>query len=107
MNRKKIKLLALAGILGSSLTLSACVIHPLYATLYTSWEAHFGDHQQEIGSKRGESCVTNILGLIATGNASAVEAAKKAGIKKVTSIDYEYSNVLALYGTYCVIVTGE
>jgi hypothetical protein len=29
------------------------------------------------------------------------------GIKKVTSIDYEYSNVLALYGTYCVIVTGE
>ena len=107
MNRKKIKLLALAGILGSSLTVSSCIIHPLVAGLYSDWKVHMGDHQQEIGSKQAEACVTNILGLIATGDASALMAAEKAGIKKITSIDYKASNILGLYGTYCVIVTGE
>jgi hypothetical protein len=107
MNRKKIKLLALAGILGTSLTLPACMGNPLRALIFTSWEIHAGDHPQEIGSKQGKSCVTNILGLIATGTASVSEAAKKAGIRKVTSIDYKETNILRVYGTYCVIVTGE
>jgi UDP-N-acetylglucosamine transferase subunit ALG13 len=107
MNRKKIKLLALAGILGSSLIFSSCLINPLVGGLYSDWKVHMGDHQQEIGSKQAETCVTNILGLIATGDASALEAAKKAGIKKITSIDYKVSNILGLYGTYCIVVTGE
>jgi hypothetical protein len=107
MNRKKIKLLALAGILGTSLTLSACMGNPLRAAIFTSWDIHDGDHPQEIGPKQAESCITNILGVIATGAASVSEAAKKAGIRKVTSIDYKHTNILGFYGTYCVIVTGE
>ena len=104
---KKIKILTLIGILFSIANLTSCIIHPLAGGLYTSWNAHFGDHQQEIGQKEGKSCVTNILGLISTGDASVKSAAKKAGINKITSIDYELSNVLGLYGTYYVIVTGE
>jgi hypothetical protein len=108
MNRKKIKLLALAGILGTSLTLSACMINPLIGALYTGWKAHTGDYTpQEKGPKQGESCISNILGLIVTGDASALEAAKKAGIRKITSIDYKLTTILGLYASYCVIVTGE
>ncbi len=106
MNKIK-KILILVGLIGGSLYLSSCMIHPLIGGLYTSWNTHIGDHEQAIGSKQGESCITNILGLISTGDASALEAAKKAGISKVTSIDYKMTNVLGLYGTYCIIVTGE
>ena len=49
---KKIKLLALAGILGGSITVSSCIINPLVAGLYSDWKVHMGDHQQEIGSKQ-------------------------------------------------------
>ena len=33
-----------------------------------------------LGGKRGEGCASNILGIIATGDASAASAAKQAGI---------------------------
>jgi hypothetical protein len=108
---KKIRTGLFAGLLVAltSVTLTSCavVVSPLLATLYTNVKFHTGDHNQTIGSKRGESCATNILGLIATGDASVVEAARQAGIQKVTSVDYSVSNVLGLYATYCVIVTGE
>ncbi len=90
-----------------ALLTSGCAIHPLIATLYTSVDFHRGDHNQTIGPKKGESCTSNILGLIATGDASAITAARKAGISKVTSIDYKMTNILGLYATFCVIVTGE
>jgi hypothetical protein len=102
---KKAKLLALVGILVSSLNLLGC--HPLVGLVYTEWNAHAGFFPQEIGPKQAETCVSNILGLISTGNASVLEAARKAGIKKITSIDYKVSNILGLYGTYCIVVTGE
>lgn len=91
----------------SALFLSSCMISPLLGGLYTDVRFHTGDHQQDPGPKTAESCVTNILGLIATGDASAVGAAKAGGIKKVNSIDYKMTNILGLFGTYCIIVTGE
>ncbi len=101
MMKKALSVLVLSFVLGG------CMVNPLLGGLYTNVSFHTGDHQQEIGSKSAEECVTNILGLIATGDASAGQAAKKAGIKKVTSIDYKMTNVLGLFGTYCVLVTGE
>lgn len=96
------------SVLVLSFALGGCIVNPLLVGgLYTGVSFHTGDHQQEIGSKSAEGCVTNILGLIATGDASAEQAAKKAGIKKVTSIDYKMTNILGLFGTYCVLVTGE
>jgi hypothetical protein len=104
---KKVKLLTLAGTLVGSLTLIGCIAHPLVGLIYTEWNAHAGFFPQEIGPKQSETCVSNILGLISTGNASVLEAARKAGIKKITSIDYKVSSILGLYGTYCIVVTGE
>jgi hypothetical protein len=60
-----------------------------------------------LGGKRGEGCASNILGFIATGDASAATAAKQAGITKIAAVDGTASNILGLYGTYCVVVTGE
>lgn len=84
-----------------------CIINPLYGTLYTDVYFHMGDYNQTVGPKSGESCVTNILGVIATGDASVKETARKAGITKVTSIDYKMTNILGLFGTFCIKVTGE
>jgi hypothetical protein len=60
-----------------------------------------------VGAKRGEGCASNILGIIATGDASAAAAAKQAGITKISSVDGSASNILSFYSNYCVIVTGE
>jgi len=104
---KRVKFLTLGGILVGSIILLGSIAHPLVGLIYTEWNAHAGFFPQEIGSKQAETCVSNILGLISTGNASVLEAARKAGIKKITSIDYKMSNILGLYGTYCIVVTGE
>ena len=85
---------------------SGCVIHPLVA-FYSDLSFHTGDHPQEIGEKFGEACVTNVLGIFATGDASVKRAAQIGGIKKITSIDYRIKSVLGIYTEYCVIVTGE
>lgn len=65
------------------------------------------DAQAAAGMKQGEGCATQILGIVATGDASAAAAAKKAGITKIATVDGSNSNVLGVYSKYCVIVTGE
>ncbi len=57
--------------------------------------------------KTGKACMTSILGLVATGDAS-IEAAKAAGgITEVTNINYEVNNILGIYGQYCLVVQGR
>ena len=61
----------------------------------------------EMGSKRGESSSTSILGLAAVGDCSISTAAKVGGVKKVNHVDYEYRNFLGIYQKATVIVYGE
>ena len=57
--------------------------------------------------KTGRACMTSILGMVATGDAS-IEAAKAAGgIQEVTNINYEVNNILGIYGKYCIVVQGR
>lgn len=57
--------------------------------------------------KTGEACISSILGLVATGDAS-VEAAKKAGgITAVSHVDHEQFSVLGVYATSCTVVHGS
>lgn len=94
------------------LTLSACAAGyiPLggvpFGVLYTG-----GKMGVQAGSgpetKTGKACVVSILGLVSTGDAS-IEAAKAAGgITEVTNINYEAKNILGIYSTGCVVVTGR
>ncbi len=57
--------------------------------------------------KTGKACMTSVLALVATGDASIDTAKAAGGIKDVVSIDYEVNNILGIYGTYCVVVKGR
>lgn len=59
------------------------------------------------GSKKGEACMTSVLALIASGDASVEAAMKNGGIHKVATLDYRVSNILGIYGEYCTVITGE
>ncbi|WNG38944.1 hypothetical protein F0U60_39060 [Archangium minus] len=77
-------------------------------TLYAATSAtEFINEQTKLGTKSGEGCVTSILGIVTTGDATATEAARKAGINRVTHIDHKFENILGLYAKYCVMVYGD
>jgi hypothetical protein len=57
--------------------------------------------------KKGEACATNVLGLVATGDASIETAKKVAGISNVSSISSDQFSILGLFSKYCTVVTGE
>ncbi len=59
------------------------------------------------GDKIGKACMTSILGLVATGDASINAAKAAGGITEVTNINYEVNNVLGIYGKYCLVVQGR
>jgi hypothetical protein len=79
-----------------------------FSTLYanTTGTQYLND-QTKLGSKSGEGCVTSILGIVTTGNASVTETARKANINRVTHIDYRFENILGLYAKYCAVVYGD
>lgn len=77
------------------------------ASLYTDLREPVSNSAATTGSKRGEACASNILGIIATGDASIIAARANGGITKVATVDAYYSNILFLIGKYCTIVTGE
>jgi hypothetical protein len=59
------------------------------------------------GSKKGNACATSILGLVAYGDASVEEAARKSNISKISNINLHSFSVLGVYGTLCTHVQGD
>jgi hypothetical protein len=58
-------------------------------------------------TKTGEACVSSIVGIVATGDAS-IEAAKKAGgITQIAYVDHQQFSVVGVYATSCTIVHGQ
>lgn len=75
--------------------------------LITNMTEPIAIHDNISTDRRGEACTTNILGIASQGDAS-IAAAKKAGnIRRIATVEAKYFNVLAVYGQYCTIVTGE
>lgn len=60
-----------------------------------------------IGAKIGTASATNILGILATGDASIQTAANSAGIKRISHIDVEKTSVLGLFSKSTIYVYGE
>jgi hypothetical protein len=58
-------------------------------------------------SKTGEAECISVLSLIAIGDCSIDAAKKNGGITKVNNVDWNAMNVLGIYGSYKVIVSGE
>ena len=57
--------------------------------------------------KMGTGCATNLLGLIAMGDASIDTAKRSARITEVASVDYDSFSVLGVYARFCVLVRGK
>lgn len=60
-----------------------------------------------LGSKVGTAQATSILGVVAIGDAGIQEAARNAGITRISHIDIRTTSILGVYGTYVVYVYGE
>lgn len=74
-------------------------------TIYSGYKSP-GNIGAGAAGKTGEACISSILGIIATGDAS-IEAAKKAGgITQIAHIDHEQFAVLGVYATSCTVVHG-
>ncbi len=94
----------------AALSLSSCAAIDTKAglgMLYTSVSEGETATSNAVGSKVGVASSTNILGLVVMGDASINTAAKAAGIKKISHIDCEKSNILGIFSTYKVVVYGE
>jgi hypothetical protein len=75
-------------------------------TIYSGYKSP-GNVGTAAAGKTGQACISSILGVVATGDAS-LEAAKKAGgITTVAHVDHEQFSVLGVYATSCTIVHGQ
>lgn len=60
-----------------------------------------------MGTKVGSATSTNILGLVAIGDASVELAAKAAGISVISHVDSKKVGFLGLFNQYTIYVYGE
>lgn len=58
-------------------------------------------------SKTGESCVTNVLSLVTSGDSSIESAKKAAGIKNVNHVYRTYSGIAFIFQKGCTVVVGN
>ncbi|MCB0563001.1 MAG: TRL-like family protein [Phaeodactylibacter sp.] len=86
---------------------AAFVATPLTGFIYTDLKAPITATSNPVASKVGTAEATSILGIVATGDASIEAAAKKAGITRISHIDYEANSVLGVFAKFTVYVYGE
>ncbi len=55
----------------------------------------------------GDACAVNIFGLVVAGNTSMEKAKLEAGIRRVSTVDVKYRNILGLVGWTCTVVRGD
>jgi hypothetical protein len=59
------------------------------------------------GTKTGEACAMQILGLVGLGDASISAAKAAGGISQVAHVDHDITNILGIYGKSCTVVVGQ
>ncbi len=104
---KKLCLISVAAV--ALLTSSCAVVGTPAGTgvLYTGMTSGEGVTSNTLGNKVGISSATNVLGLVAVGDAGIEAAAKQAGIKKISHVDSKKTSILGLFATYKTVVYGE
>lgn len=97
-------------VLGMVLGLSGCATTGMRSMTGGGWIANFQESAMVTSdtgnSKMGMACTQNILG-VAIGDASLNAAKKNGGITRVSSVDYEVTNILFLYGKLCTVARGN
>lgn len=75
--------------------------------IYTGVNSGEAVTSNPMGKKVGQSTATNILGIVASGDASITTAAKNGGIKKISHVDSKKTSILGIFGSYTTIVYGD
>ena len=104
------KKMCFAAIAALGLLASSCAVVSTPAGsgfIYTDVTAGEAVTSNTLGTKVGQAKASNILGLVATGDASIETAAKSAGIKKISHIDTKKFSVLGIFATSTIVVYGE
>ena len=92
------------------LTFTSCatVSSPVgIGALYTDVQSGLTATSNNVGSKVGTASATNVLGLVATGDASINAAAKAGGIKKISHVDVRSTTILGMFSKHETVVYGE
>ena len=90
------------------LALSACAGRgPVHGGIYQDTTYSIAATSNQAGNRVGEACASQILGWIATGDASIEAARRNGGITMVSSVDESATNILGIYGKGCTIVRGR
>jgi len=107
----KLSLIRNILILGTiAVFLSGCAMGtraPVTGFLYTDAKGSLNVSANQLGSKKGTSCATSILGWIGMGDASIATAASNGGITRISNVDSSNMNILGLYAKTCTIVQGD
>lgn len=104
---KTLKTIGLGVVVAGVLSSCAAASSPVTGGLFSDVKAPLAVTSNSVGSKVGTSSAKSILGWVALGDASIDTAAKKAGITKISHVDYHKTNILSFFATYEVVVYGE
>ncbi len=85
----------------------AMVRAPATGFFYTDTQSGMDSTSNQAGNRIGVSCLTTILGLVATGDASIESARRNGGITLISSVDETSQSYVGVYGKYCVVVRGR
>jgi hypothetical protein len=85
----------------------AYVATPVTGWIYTDVQGPITATSNTVATKVGTSDATSILGWIASGDASINTAAQKAGIKRISHVDYHSTSILGIFAKFTVYVYGE
>jgi len=108
--RKMTPVVAIVMLVGVGFLMQGCaiVMAPTIGTIYTDVKAPSAVGDQTVKAEKvGKASVTNILGILATGDASIDAAMKNGNITKIHHVDYQATSILGIIGTYTVYVYGE
>lgn len=104
------KLMTSVACAACALLMTSCAMNnlaPQTGYVYQSQKAPGMVTSNSLGSKVGTAEATSILGAIGMGDASIDAAAKAGGIKRISHVDYEVSNILGIYAKHTTIVYGD
>lgn len=102
------KKIALATAIVGTMMLTGCAAPYSSGLAFSSYDRPLSVRDNATAcSKEGKSSMVNILGLIATGDASVAKAKSNAGITKVGSVDTNYNSILGIISTTTTVVCGE
>ncbi len=102
------KKLVLVGAVVALLSSCATVGTPAgVGFIYTDVTSGTAATSNQLGTKVGRAKATNVLGIVATGDAGIQAAAREGGISKISHVDQKQKSVLGIVSTSQTIVYGE